>query len=284
MYDLEMQVALNKLWETCMWRQEYGAYDLNENNLVKEYLHDGVVFAHNKDVDGKTLLIFRTKLHVKGTKDMDEVIRVVVYWIERIHRETNMDKMTIFFDMAGTGVSGMDLDFVKRIIETFKMYYPNTLNYILVFEMAWMLNAAFKIIKGFLPAKALEILKMISKKDITQYVDKNNCLASWGGNDLYEFKFVPEKVQRPTALTVISNGTLPTKAPLTPESPSNNEKKHHQSDSDQLIKPRKQAHNNLNNFKINRINGVGTYKLQSSTRSRKLKRLYLKKKWKVKVK
>lgn len=144
MYDLDMQISMVKLWDTCIWRQEYGTNELNENNLVKEYLHDGVVFARNKDLDGKTLLIFRTKLHVKGTKNMDEVIRVVVYWIERIQRETDMDKMTIFFDMAGTGVSSMDMDFVKRIIETFKMYYPNALNYILIFEMAWVLNGRMK--------------------------------------------------------------------------------------------------------------------------------------------
>lgn len=224
--DLDMQISLGKLWDTCIWRQEYGTNDLNENNLVKEYLHDGVVFARNKDLDGKTLLIFRTKLHVKGAKNMDEVIRVVVYWIERIHRETNMDQMTIFFDMAGTGVAGMDVDFVKRIIETFKLYYPNALNYILIFEMAWMLNAAFKMIKGFLPAKALEILKMISKKDINQYIDKNNSLASWGGNDLYEFQFVPEKLQRPTTLTVIVNGGA-SAAPSSPDTQNGNEKKVH---------------------------------------------------------
>lgn len=63
---------------------------------------------------------------------------------------------------------------------------------------------------------------MISKKDINQYIDKANCLASWGGNDLYEFKFVPEKLKRPTTLTVISNGTLPSE-PISPDSP--NEKK-----------------------------------------------------------
>lgn len=52
--------------------------------------------------------------------------------------------------------------------------------------------AAFKVIKTLLPPKAVEILKMISKKDVTQYVPKDNCLVSWGGSDSYEFQFVPE--------------------------------------------------------------------------------------------
>ncbi|XP_030371885.1 motile sperm domain-containing protein 2-like [Scaptodrosophila lebanonensis] len=191
MYDLEMETALTKLWDTCIWRQEYGANELNETNLNSEYLDEGSVFVHNHDIDGKPLLIFRVKLHNKS-KNLDELIRLVVYWVERTQREQHLIQLSIFFDMAGTGLATMDLDFVKRIIETFKLYYPNTLNYILVYELAWVLNAAFKIVKTLLPPKAVEILKMISKKDVTQYVHKDNCLTNWGGNDTYEYSFVPE--------------------------------------------------------------------------------------------
>jgi len=52
-----------------------------------------------------------------------------------------------------------------------------------------LLLAAFKIVKTFLPEKALKILKVTSKKDIVQYVDKDNCLKIWGGNDEYIYKF-----------------------------------------------------------------------------------------------
>ncbi|XP_039229431.1 motile sperm domain-containing protein 2 isoform X2 [Drosophila yakuba] len=191
MHDLDMEASFTKLWETCVWRQSYGANDLDESQLNQEYLKEGSVFVRNNDVDGKPLLIFRVKLHSKS-KNLDELIRIVVYWVERSQREQHLTQLTIFFDMAGTGLATMDLDFVKRIVETFKQYYPNTLNYILVYELAWVLNAAFKVIKALLPPKAVEILKMISKKDINQYITKDNCLAIWGGEDNYEFSFVPE--------------------------------------------------------------------------------------------
>lgn len=42
--------------------------------------------------------------------------------------------------MADTGMSNMDMDFIKYLIGLFKMYYPDFLNYILVFEMPWILN------------------------------------------------------------------------------------------------------------------------------------------------
>lgn len=144
LYDLDHNESFEKLWSTCIWRQEFGAYDLNESNLRTEFLNDGVIYAHNYDVDGFPLLHFHTKLHLKGTKDMKEVLKVVVYWIERLQRENYLTKMTLFFDMDGTGLSNMDLEFIKMIIETFKQYYPNCLNYILVFEMAWVLNGEFK--------------------------------------------------------------------------------------------------------------------------------------------
>lgn len=49
--------------------------------------------------------------------------------------------------------------------------------------------AAFKLVKTFLPPEALKILKVTTKKDIDQYVDKDNCLKIWGGNDDYVYKF-----------------------------------------------------------------------------------------------
>ncbi|XP_043071478.1 motile sperm domain-containing protein 2 isoform X2 [Drosophila grimshawi] len=195
-YDLDVETSLTKLWETCQWRLSYGTNDLTEADLNQEYLREGCIYVHSQDVDGKPLLIFRVKLHSK-TKNLDELIRIVVYWIERQQRENHLTQLTLVFDMAGTGLATMDVDFVRRVVETFKLYYPNSLNYILVFELAWILNAAFRVIKALLPPKAVEILKMISKKDVTQYVPPDKCPVMWGGHDDYEFQFVPESKSVP---------------------------------------------------------------------------------------
>ena len=52
----------------------------------------------------------------------------------------------------------------------------------------------------------MEILKVIKKKDINQYINKDNCLASWGGNDNYQFSFVPENKVLPQANGNLLNG------------------------------------------------------------------------------
>lgn len=191
--ELDMQLALQLLWDTCEWRKKFGTNEINENNVKIEYLQDGSLFAHNKDKDGKFLLIFKSKKHMKGQRDMEELKRCVVYWFERLERLGNGNQISIFFDMADTGMSNMDMDFIKYLISLFKMYYPDFLNYILVFEMPWILNAAFKIIKSWLPAKAVQKIKFVNKTNLKEFVEPDQALKCWGGLDDYTFAFVPEQ-------------------------------------------------------------------------------------------
>lgn len=55
-------------------------------------------------------------------------------------REENGKGITIFFDLEGCGLSNLDLDLTRYLISLFKQYYPHFLNYILIYEMAWILN------------------------------------------------------------------------------------------------------------------------------------------------
>jgi len=48
--------------------------------------------------------------------------------------------------MADTGMGNMDMEFIKYLIGLFKMYYPDFLNYILVFEMPWILNGKYDVL------------------------------------------------------------------------------------------------------------------------------------------
>lgn len=108
------------------------------------------------------------------------------------YREGNGDQMSIFFDMADTGLSNLDLDFMSYLIGLFKSYYPNFLNHIIVFEMPWILSAGFRIIKAGLPKKAISKIRFVNKQTLKEYVDSENALECWGGLDDYVFHFVPE--------------------------------------------------------------------------------------------
>lgn len=49
-------------------------------------LEEGSMFSHNRDIDGKALLIFKSKKHFKGVHDFEDLKRCLVYWMERLER------------------------------------------------------------------------------------------------------------------------------------------------------------------------------------------------------
>jgi len=87
----------------------------------------------------------------------------------------------------------MDMDFVKYLITLLKTYYPYFVNYLIIFEMPWLLNAAWKIIKGWLPPKFVDRVKFQDRKNLGEFIDKKYQLGEWGGDDNYTYSFEPEK-------------------------------------------------------------------------------------------
>ena len=60
-------------------------------------------------------------------------------------REEKGEWITVFFDMCDTGMKNMDMEFIQYMINLFKSYYPWVLNYIIVFEMPWLLNGKLSL-------------------------------------------------------------------------------------------------------------------------------------------
>ncbi|KAI5632844.1 CRAL/TRIO domain-containing protein [Phthorimaea operculella] len=153
----------------------------------------GTFFPRGRDIDGCLLMIIKLKTHTKGVKDVEEVKKIIIYWLDRIEREEGGQKITMFFDLDGCGLSNLDMELVKYLISLFKLYYPYFLNYIIIYNMPWVLSAAFKVVKTLLPAKAVERMRFVTKDNLKDVVPPEQALTCWGGKDDYVFRFVPEK-------------------------------------------------------------------------------------------
>eukprot|EP00096_Caligus_rogercresseyi_P012510 TRINITY_DN5263_c0_g1_i1.p1 TRINITY_DN5263_c0_g1~~TRINITY_DN5263_c0_g1_i1.p1 ORF type:complete len:483 (-),score=92.24 TRINITY_DN5263_c0_g1_i1:100-1548(-) len=180
---------------TFQWRKNFGTQELNESTISEVLKTKGALYMRNRDQDGKRLLIFSVRNHFKGTENMNEMKKFFIYFLERIDREDDGDQITLFFDCVSGGIKNMDIEFIQYMINVFKDYYPWFLNYILVFEMPWVLSAAWKIIKGMLPPPAVKKIKFLSKSTITQFIEDDQVLSAWGGPDDWVYEFVPEKVR-----------------------------------------------------------------------------------------
>jgi len=177
------------------FRQEKAVRSVTSADLDEALKAKGSLYLHNRDADGKQLLVFDVKRHIKGTAHMDEMQRIFLYFLERVDREDEDGMVTIVFDCAGCGLKNMDMEFIRYMIDVLKDYYPWCLNYILVLDMPWVLNAAWKIIKAWLPAGAVKKIKFVNKNTVDEYVKPDQKLSAWGGEDPWEYEFVEEEIK-----------------------------------------------------------------------------------------
>ena len=118
--------------------------EIRSSNLEESLKIKGSLYLRNRDADGKQLLVFDVKKHVKGVNNMNDMHRMFLYFLERVDREDADGMITIVFDCGGCGLKNMDMDFIRYMIDVLKDYYPYVLNYILVLDMPWVLNGKYQ--------------------------------------------------------------------------------------------------------------------------------------------
>ena len=102
--------------------------------------------------------------------------------MERLEREEVNKKISWVFDCKGAGLSNMSLDLVNYIIYLMENCYPEILNFIYIFEMPWLLNSAFQMVKKALPAAGVAKLRDVTKKNFGNFVDDENRLGGCACN------------------------------------------------------------------------------------------------------
>lgn len=116
-----------------------------------DYLLESFFHPRGRDIDGKRIFFSDSILHLRGTKDVKDMKRMFIYWFERILREENYDKMTMVMDLTDCGLKHADMELIMYQTNVLKLYYPNTINWMLVYSLPWILNGS----KSFKKAQKL---------------------------------------------------------------------------------------------------------------------------------
>ncbi|XP_059168080.1 motile sperm domain-containing protein 2-like isoform X3 [Physella acuta] len=175
------------------FRKEIKANDLCEASFDRELFDLGALYFHKKDIQGNRILWLRVKLHRKDAPPERIAIEKqgMIYAIEKAFKENPLSKIVVLLDMSACGLSNLDVDFVKYIITIFKYYYPTFLAYMLIYDMPWIFNAAWKLIKAWLSPEAVAKIKFVTKGDVQTYIKAEDLPPYMGGTDSFEFSFKP---------------------------------------------------------------------------------------------
>ncbi|XP_073473050.1 motile sperm domain-containing protein 2 [Aquarana catesbeiana] len=186
-----IEEALKMIDESFRWRKEIAINDLNESILPRWCFDVGATYLHGYDKEGNKLFWLRVKLHVRDAKTNEDKKKCVAFWLERYAKREPGKLLTVVFDMAECGLSNVDMDFVRFVISCFKIYYPRYLSKIVIFEMPWIMNAAFKIVKGWLGPEAVNMLKFVNRNEIQDYISAEYLLPHMGGTDPFKYSYPP---------------------------------------------------------------------------------------------
>ena len=57
----------------------------------------------------------------------------------------------------------MEIEAIQFLIQTMMHYYPDLVSKIIVYRMPWVLGTIWKLVKTFLPGKAVDLIKFLDK-------------------------------------------------------------------------------------------------------------------------
>ncbi|XP_063305091.1 motile sperm domain-containing protein 2 isoform X1 [Pelobates fuscus] len=183
--------ALKMIDESLKWRKDIAVNDLSETSLPKWCFEIGATFLHGYDKEGNKLFWLRVKLHIRDAKTFEDKKKCVAFWLERYAKREPGKYLTVVFDMTECGLSNIDMDFVRFVINCFKIYYPRYLSKLVIFEMPWIMNAAFKIVKGWLGPEAINMLKFVNRNEIQDYISVEYLPPHMGGTDPFRYSYPP---------------------------------------------------------------------------------------------
>uniref|UniRef100_A0A8C5GED0 CRAL-TRIO domain-containing protein n=1 Tax=Gouania willdenowi TaxID=441366 RepID=A0A8C5GED0_GOUWI len=183
--------TLKMIDESFQWRKEFDVNDLTESVVPKWMFETGAVYLHGYDKEGNKLFWFKVRLHVKDAKTTLDKKKYVAFWLERYAKKEPGMPLTVVFDMSDSGFGNIDMDFVKYIINCFKVYYPKFLSKMIIVDMPWMMNAAWKIIKSWLGPEAISKLKFTSKSEVQMYIGPEYLPPYMGGTDPFKYSYPP---------------------------------------------------------------------------------------------
>jgi len=172
------------------FRKDMKLNDTNEDTFTRDLWEVGGIFFHGRDNQGQRIFYLNVRCHRRDSPPERQHAEKLglVYGLERAFKE-NPKQIVVCLDMSSTGIANLDIDFVKYILTCFKFYFPTFLAYFLIFDMPWIFNAAWKVIKQWLSAEAASRIKFVTKGNVQDYINADNLPVHMGGTDEFKFEY-----------------------------------------------------------------------------------------------
>jgi len=154
------------------------------NEIVK-----GKLYMHGTDLEGHPLLIWRVRFNFAKDRDLDEMGRMVIWWMETaIASVKDKSKVTVLLDRTGFKSENSDIEFCQHLTPIFQNHFPERLYRAVVYPSGLVFYGIWNIVKWFLdPVTQEKVQPVLALSGVQQYIDNKYIPVDMGGECTYEF-------------------------------------------------------------------------------------------------
>lgn len=173
--------TLTMMKETLKWRRSNNMPNLKAEDFPEDFFKIGAMFDYESDRSGNSMIYMRTRRHRKMKLVEEWQKKFILYHVNKVDRVVGGKGLAIVFDCKGTGLSNLDMDILWFLLESMVKFFPAGLSYIVVYDLPWVLNSVWSMIRAWLPAEYKELIRFVSKEEMFSYVDKDKLPRYMGG-------------------------------------------------------------------------------------------------------
>lgn len=178
------------------WRHKLGMPRWKDEDFPKEFYNLGGVFPYAPDLLGNTVIYIRAKLYDKKLSCIQELFqRYMIHIANRVDNERDGRGWSIIVDCSGTGMANMDVSMLVFMLNEVIPHLPKGLNYVLIYELPWLLSKIVNTTIACLPSEYKKLAKTASKKDIHNWVAKESLPDFMGGTCDINYRRAPKNAK-----------------------------------------------------------------------------------------
>lgn len=173
----DTQTTVDAIKSVLEWRKNYNLSDLKDEDFPEEFRSSEVFVTHGHDVENNVMVYIRVKLFKKGEHPIEDVKKYLAFLLDRVDRETRGDGWSLCFDCTDAGISNVDMELLKFVVQALTNYFVENCRYVLIYEMPWILSSIWKIVKSWLPQEQRDAVKFTTKKEMSSFVEDSQLPA-----------------------------------------------------------------------------------------------------------
>lgn len=177
------------------WKKEN--WPILKSSCLSE-LSKGKMYVHGTDKEGHPLLVYRACLNNANDRDLEEMGKLVCWWMATALSVMPRDKskITILIDRTDYESKNTDYEFVKHLSPIMQNNFPERVYRVIVYPSGFIFYGLWNMIKWFLdPVTQSKVQPMLALSGVQQYIDNEYIPSSMGGGS--DFTYDPDNFSDP---------------------------------------------------------------------------------------